>query len=776
MKILSFIICLLTSVISIAQIDSVCFVNLMLVDSRSGEEMGRELINTYHSNESEIRAKQFISDNDGIIQIGLPSDAKYIILIGLVNDTINLQSDFCNKTIVHGVSKSQNLNEVSVTGFLNDSKRNTIPASIGYIDQKILSSTDRTSLQNSFNTIPGVIMESRGYGGSQRINIRGSALRSPFAIRNIKMYVDGIPLTTPDGQSPLELIDAADIRSVEVIKGPAGSVWGSGNGGVVLFKSNLAAPGTTTVSHSAQVGSYNLFRNATSIQLGFKKSGIRISHIYQDNKGYRTQEFSHKNQLSISGRHYINAKHMLSHYHNYYNGNWGLPGALNQSEAEKNPRQANAFSHLINAHVRRERIMSGAAHQWNINKNFQSNTSDYFYHTDKINPFGIRAASSGYKIEKANGTGGRADLKYDKKINRNIDLTAHAGIEMQYEKYSILEKEIVEAQPADFRYKYDINYLSELYYLTTDIKIKNKVTLNAGVSINKVQQKIKGNTATNFVYDTTATWGYQTLPRFAIHYAFHVDHHIYVSRSNGNSNPTAFEMVDYENNTFNLNLNPESGINYEAGLKGNLKKIEIQYEFSVYRFKLTNAILAYNSTFQVNDTTTAELTLYNNLGSTIQDGIEWNLSKKFAVGSSRHLLNVFSNGSAFFYRFRNYPIEEENPKGKNLPGTPLANLTSGIQYSWLNKFDISVLHYYTDRTPLNNNNSVWSKPLHLMNIRSSYTFTLKKLETTIYAGINNALNTDYTSFHNLNGFNNRFYNPAPRMNFFGGIEFKILVK
>ena len=123
---------------------------------------------------------------------------------------------------------------VPVVGFLDSRMSRDVPAPIHVVGKELIGATDQTSLMTAMNSVPGVMMESRGAGGSHRISIRGSALRAPFAVRNVKMYVNGIAFTSPDGQSPLEVMDAADLRSIEVMRGPSGSMWGSGNGGVLL--------------------------------------------------------------------------------------------------------------------------------------------------------------------------------------------------------------------------------------------------------------------------------------------------------------------------------------------------------------------------------------------------------------------------------------------------------------------------------------------------------------------------------------------------------------
>ncbi|MFM1999214.1 MAG: hypothetical protein RL204_1161, partial [Bacteroidota bacterium] len=138
--------------------------------------------------------------------------------------------------------------------------------SVGIVHERQLKGNDQTSLQNALNTVPGVTMESRGYGGSQRINVRGSFLRSPFAVRNIKLYVEGIPMSSPDGTTPLEVIDAFDITGIEVVKGPNGSYTGSGTSGVIYMRLAKANPKRkVSFKHSTLFGSYGMKREATAI-------------------------------------------------------------------------------------------------------------------------------------------------------------------------------------------------------------------------------------------------------------------------------------------------------------------------------------------------------------------------------------------------------------------------------------------------------------------------------------------------------------------------------
>ncbi len=732
-----------------------------------------------------------LTDVDGKFELKIPVDAKAIVVkyIGYKEQRIfidkkqpcNIQLDLClDPYDIDPMPWPPFIPPVIVEGFRNKRPIESTPASIGLIKRNLLESTDQTSLLNAVNTIPGVLMDQRGYGGSHRISIRGSAQRAPFAVRNVKMYLDGIPLTSPDGQTPLEMIDAFDLERLEVIKGPAGSVWGSGNGGALLLTSRRARPNESTYTTGVQVGSYDLYRTTNSLSLGLEKGGLRVSHVYQDNKGYRVQESNHKNQFSLLGDYHFNERNSFLFYTTYFNGNWGLPGGINASAADTLPTQANNYSWLNNANVWRERLMLGASHthRFGTSNALRVTTAAYYYSTDKLNPYGTSAGNNGYKDEGADGAGGRMDWTYSKKLN-NWQTKLNWGGEFQMEQYNITESSLLNGQPDAFKYLYDVNYTTGMAFASTDAAWKDILFINAGASLNNTTQKVNGYTGGSFLYDTTATWKSELLPRIALSARLYRKLYAYASLSFGNSNPTVFEMVDYENNFYNLSLKPEHGLNREVGLKYMSVSTDFFAEVNYYYFTLTDAIVSYQDTtvpsgFMPGD----ERFRYTNSGNTTQRGVEWNITKTFRIKSAKHSLRLWHSGSAFNYTFDDYVIDDAQLSGKKLAGVPLFNTSSGAAFTFRNKVNIQLIHFWMDKTPLNNDNTAWSNAYHLLNARASFDTPLgKAIVMNVYAGMNNITGTAYTSFFNLNAAitpnpktTGRYFNPAPPINYYGGLS------
>src|SRR5690606_23243429 len=100
------------------------------------------------------------------------------------------------------------------------------PTSVGIVNAAMLRKQGEGTLLPALNSLPGVRMEERS-PGSYRLSLRGSLLRSPWGVRNVKVYMDEFPLTDAGGNTYLNLIDPRSIHRIEILKGPDGSLFGA---------------------------------------------------------------------------------------------------------------------------------------------------------------------------------------------------------------------------------------------------------------------------------------------------------------------------------------------------------------------------------------------------------------------------------------------------------------------------------------------------------------------------------------------------------------------
>src|SRR5687768_10274215 len=148
------------------------------------------------------------------------------------------------------------LDTVVIKAYEQNRNLKEIAAAVNYIGPAALQRFGTANVVTAVNTTAGVRMEERS-PGSYRFNIRGSALRSPFGVRNVKVYYNDIPFTDPGGHTYLNGLGYYNFNSIEILKGPGSSLYGAGTGGVLLIEgmspnenANLTAEYTT--------GSYGL--------------------------------------------------------------------------------------------------------------------------------------------------------------------------------------------------------------------------------------------------------------------------------------------------------------------------------------------------------------------------------------------------------------------------------------------------------------------------------------------------------------------------------------
>ena len=133
--------------------------------------------------------------------------------------------------------------ELVIRGTPGDGRWGRSPyAGASLVEREIANGRPTLSLGESLLSVPGVFTTARGnFAQDTRISIRGFGARAAFGIRGIRVVLDGIPLTLPDGQSQIDSIDMANIARVEVLRGAAGSLYGNAAGGVLYLESKEAS-------------------------------------------------------------------------------------------------------------------------------------------------------------------------------------------------------------------------------------------------------------------------------------------------------------------------------------------------------------------------------------------------------------------------------------------------------------------------------------------------------------------------------------------------------
>lgn len=644
------------------------------------------------------------------------------------------------------------------------SRRNSL-SNANKIGPEILAASDESSLMNAVNLVPGVKMEERGYGGSRRINIRGSFLRSPFAVRNIKLYFEGIPMTSPDGSSPLELFDNADIGGIEVIKGPAGSQYGAGNGGVLLMSGKRRGSEGASVGSSIAFGSFGYIRSSSAADYSDSEFDIRTSFHHQQTDGYREQEANRKQQLNLFAHYY--PKENLS-YHLYvtnYEGDWQLPGSINAESVADDPTQAIEYSVDGNASVNRDRFRFGLSQKLELFGRLNNVTSVYMNQTDKTNAYGTSPFFNGYKDEMANGGGVRSvfDIEILDRPEKGLRIAARIGGEYQSETGNLTEWTNNLGEPGDLKYENLTESTAwmgfgslELNWRKLSAQIENSwyntMYVNSGLSY------ASDSTSLNAVLDL----GTYSLPRFALGFNATESLSLFASAGHGISYPSLFEMLDTETGELDPDLEGELGESFEGGIKLTVKDDLWYLQATAYQMTLSNTIIP------------SDEGLFQNLGTTDLSGLEAMSQLFIPLGLEPvEVVSLITSISWNHYFFRDQQIGDTNLDGKFLTGVPLASVSNQLELFCFERLTINVFHNWYDQAPINNSNEDWASAYHVVNGKVNWIQHFGKLRVDVFAGTNNLTNTSYSSFLQLNGFGGRYYNPSPERNFFGGLKVRL---
>src|SRR5690606_23349823 len=325
-----------------------------------------------------------------------------------------------NYAQVYSGDSTQNLKAVSVRAYLQEQPLFRLTTSVGHLDSLKLNLHDQTSLLPSLNTIPGVRMEERS-PGSYRLSVRGSLLRSPFGVRNVKVYYDEIPLTDAGGNTYLNLIDAASISEINVLKGPDGSLFGANSGGVVLLSPYGSGRHKDEIKASITGGSYGLFQEQVGVRYQPNdKYRFSFNHAYLSADGFR--------ENSAMSRHFLQTVHRYNYIPTneirllgfYSDMQYLTPGGLNLDQYNEDPKSArkaagpNPGAAEQKAGIFNKTLFGGLVHDSKISNRLSHVVSIFGTYTDFENPF---ITNYEFRIEKNYGF--RTYFNFQNKQNRD---------------------------------------------------------------------------------------------------------------------------------------------------------------------------------------------------------------------------------------------------------------------------------------------------------------------------------------------------------------------
>jgi iron complex outermembrane receptor protein len=682
---------------------------------------------------------------------------------------------FCLPLVTSGQSKSKdtadtakNLQEVTVKGYLNEQPVLSVPASVSVITPLQLQLQPQNSLVSALNTVPGVRMEERS-PGSYRLSIRGSLLRSPFGIRDVKIYFDELPLTDAGGNTYLNAIDVNSVQGIEVLKGPDGSLFGANSGGVVLISPVNRYNDSSFASAGVNAGSYGLVHENIALQERNGSNQLNINQAYQTYNGYRQNSGMYRKYFQAVDRWNYSSKNSLKFLGFYSDLDYETPGGLTYAQFVANPQLARPRAGPIpgaievKAGIHSKMTFGGLVNEVHLTDQLRNVLSVYGTYVDFSNPF-----ITDYEQRYETTYGLRTYFELSGRPHRAVNWKLNLGLEWQQTNSDINNYGITSGLPDTAQTQDKIHTNQHFIFTRYEANIYKRLHVEAALSVNFYDYTFRNLYPNNETDFTDRPFSTQLMPRLALSYQVTNNFIWRASVSRGYSTPTTAEIrpTDHQINT---GLAPENGWNYETGFRLRNNDESIFLDASVYYYVLHNAIVE-----RFNPDETA---YYVNAGGTKQPGFELYFSAWIVrQNQSDFIRGVQFNESYSFepYTFTNYHVGTANYSGNQLTGVPRQVAITSVQVKFPENIYFFAQHNYTARLPLNDGNTAYAGHYNLVEAKAGWQVPLSpKTRLSLYVGADNILNQKYSLGDDLNAVGNRYYNAAAPRNYYVGASIRI---
>ncbi|UAY52199.1 TonB-dependent receptor [Ferruginibacter albus] len=675
--------------------------------------------------------------------------------------------DITTKTIVSDQKDTIFLNQsntllagVTVNAYEQNTRLINIPVSVAVLSKADLERYNDASLVAPINTVPGVKMDERS-PGSYRLSIRGNLLRSPFSVRNVKVYWNGIPFTDANGNTYLQQLGFTNIGKIEILKGSGGSMYGAGTDGVVLLTSQTAAKNENSLSVNSLAGSYGTFSSGVTYLNGTDKSNSALSFSHLQSDGYRTQTAMRRDVANYTGNFSVTEKQSVKCNILYSDLYYQTPGGLTLAQMLADPKQARSAGGGFPGAVAQQAAIfvktfyGGLSHAYKFNEHWDNTTSVYTSSTHFSNPT-IR----NYERRTEQGYGGRTITQYQQE---NFKL--NFGGEYQYTFTNTRTFANNAGNIDTLMTDQEIDASIYNIFIQASVTLPKNVIINAGLSYNNYHYNfLQVNTLP--AINQGRNFDPELIPRISILKKINAGFSTYLTVSKGFSPPSIAEVVASDG-IFNKTLNAEDGMNYEIGARGDIIKNKLSVDASFYISGLNNTI--------VSRTDSAGAQHFVNEGKTDQHGIELAVIYYPIKDAAAFLktLKLWSNYTFIYARFDEYSLDGKDYSGNKLPGTAPNVFVLGADIETTPGLYGNFTYSYTDKIALDDANTFFAKQYNLLSGRVGYKKNLSKLlQSEIYIAFDNSFNTPYSLGNDLNAAGNRFFNPSAPKNFYGGLKLK----
>lgn len=673
----------------------------------------------------------------------------------------NLQSQFTvlflciSLSVIGQVSPPiQSLDSVVINSLRVRQEYLRAPASISVYDAKPEDATrQQVSLQEYVNQMPGVFTQNaNNFAQDLRISIRGFGARSSFGIRGIKLIVDGIPETTPDGQGQLDNLNLGIIDRIEVIKGPSSSLYGNASGGVIDIKTlSFDSDEPQIRSVKASAGAFGFQNYQATATVGDSLASYVFHANYGTSNGYRDQSAFEQINTNFKGRFKLADNLDLTAIVNYADSpKADDPGGLTLDEVQEDRRQARDRNVLFQTGEAVAQLKIGASLTWSKNKN--TTLDAYAFYSNRIFDGLLPFEFGGIVDLDRNYIGQGTSVTFSKGKN-----TMRVGYDFAYQNDRRNRFRNLEGLQGDKTLGQREKFTNLGVYVTDHFEL-GKLLLTGGARFDYNKLAADDRFLSNGD-DSGAITLNALNPSVGVSYAFAKAFTPYANFATSFETPSLSELSSNPDGTdsFNQMLKPQKATNIEVGLKGVVTK-KLRYQIATFLINTKDDLVP----FELAQFPDREF--FRNAGKTIRKGVEIEGAYIFSKALQATASYTFSD-----FKYDEFETPNADFGGKFLPGIAKHVTSLGLQYASQSGFSASLNANFIGSQFAQNSNETEIAGYELLNFRASYQTLFREVTLKPYLGINNLLDQEYTDNVRINAFGGRFYEPAPGLAVFGGV-------
>ena len=651
------------------------------------------------------------------------------------------------------------------------------PAAVSVVNgDEMRQAAPRVNLSESLGAVPGLQVQNRQNSAQGlQLSIRGFGSRSTYGVRGLRIYVDGIPATMPDGQGQTSNIDIGSVDTIEVLRGPFSALYGNSSGGVINVTSQTGTqpPTVEASSYYGSFGTWHYGMKATGA-VGDGSHAGDVDYTVSTNRfttrGYRDHSGARKNLANARLGVRINDVSKLTLLLNSVDIKANDAGGLTADEWRDNPRQS-PRGDQYNTRKNTRQTQAGLRYERQLSA--QDDLSVMMY-------AGERETTQFQSIPRApqlkpSHAGGVIDLTrhyqgIDTRLTHRgellVPVTLTAGLDYEnmserrkgYENFVMVNGAPQYGEQGALR-RNERNLMWNVDpYLQTQWQLTDKLSLDAGVRYSSVWFDSNDYYITPGNGDDSGDASYHKwLPAGSLKYALTDAWNVYLSAGRGFETPTINELSYRSDN--------QSGLNF--GLKPSTNDtVEIGSKTRLGNGLLTAALFQTNTDNEiVVDSSSGGRTSYKNAGKTRRQGMELGLDQQF--GESWRLKAAWTWLDA---TYRTNVCDDASCNGNRIPGIArnMGYASFGYQpeQGWYAGSDIR----YMSDIMANDENTAKAPSWTVVGLTTGYKWSYGRMDMDLFGRVDNLFDREYVGSVIVNESNGRYYEPAPGRNYGIGLN------